>query len=137
MIAFAVSCAKSIKLDTNTFSSDLLRPQIEFGENLWAIKYENAIILQIGKIDTTDEQPPIQAAIIHIHEKEVVMDLISARQSNDTTIRIYQGNEYRVELHYIKRKDGETNDSIFEGAFVVSSGHLKSEYLVTGRTHHL
>jgi hypothetical protein len=58
-----------------------------FGTDLNLLKSENAILVQTGLIDTTDEQPPIPVAIVIIDNKEIILRLISHNEFENESNR--------------------------------------------------
>ena len=125
------SC-KSIHLEENNKTSELLHSQKEFGEDLDKLKYENKFILQIGYIDTTDEEPPIRTAIIKINEKDILMNFVESKTSNDSTVEVYANTDYKISLFYQKKEDDILHEIFYSGELVVETKGKKSEYSVKG-----
>lgn len=125
------SCSHSIKIDLARHSSELNHCEIAFGEDLTTLKYENAILLQTGLIDTTTEQAPISVAIVIIAKKEVILTLVNHHEVENETSRAYEREGYRLSLSY-KKEVIEHNETIFRGKFLIENKNLKSEYDVVG-----
>ena len=125
------SCSHSIKLDVARQSSELNHCENIFGADLRTLKTENAILLQTGVVDTTDEQAPIPIAIIIIDKKEIVLKLMSNHEVENTTSRTYEGEGYKLALNY-KREIQEHNETVFTGEFIIENNSQKSEYDIVG-----
>jgi|SRR5664279_4466635 len=130
------SCSHSIKIDLTRQSSELNQCEIIFGNDLNSLKLENAILLQTGAIDTTDEQVPIPVAIVIIDKKEIVLKLISHSENANETTRAYAGEGYTLNLNY-RKQISEQNETIFKGKFFIEYKSIKSEYDIEGTTCNL
>lgn len=126
-------CSQAIKIDIARQSSELIHCEITFGSDLTTLKQENAILLQTGIIDTTDEKAPISAAIVLIEKKEVVLKLVNHHEVENETSRTYEGEGYKLKLSY-KTEMSQNNETIFKGKFVIEKENLKSEYDIVGTT---
>jgi hypothetical protein len=124
-------CSQAIKIDIARQSSELIHCEIAFGSDLTTLKQENAILLQTGIIDTTDEQAPIAVAIVLIDRKEVVLKSVNHHEVENETSRTYEGEGYKLNLSY-KMDISQNNETIFKGKFVIEKGNLKSEYDIVG-----
>ena len=124
-------CSHSIKVDVARQSSDLNHCEYIFGSDLTKLKNENAILLQIGVVDTTDEQAPIPIAIIIIDKKEVILKLMSSQEVENNSSRTYEGEGYKLVLHY-KREIMENGEAVFTGDFLIENKSQQSEYKVVG-----
>ena len=129
-------CSHPIKIDITRQSSELNHCENIFGNDLNTLKLENAILLQTGAIDTTDEQAPIQVAIVIINKKEIVLKLISHSEIANETTRAYEGGGYTLNLNYSKQVS-EQNETIFKGTFFIEYEGIKSEYNIEGTTCNL
>ena len=130
------SCSHSIKIDITRQSSELNRCEFVFGADLNTLKQENAILLQTGVIDTTDEQVPIPVAIVIIDKKEIILKLVNNSEAERETSRTYEGGGYKLNLSY-KKEIAENNETIFKGKFFIQYKGLKTEYTVEGTTCNL
>lgn len=131
VIICLTGCSRSIKIDTANKSSDLNQCEILFGEDIKTLKYENTFLLQTGTIDTTDEHPPIPAAIIFIDKKEVILNLVKNQASDNQTNSIYEGGGYTINLSY-KKEMGEYYETIYSGQFTIENKEHASTYKVVG-----
>ena len=129
-------CSQAIKINIARQSSELIHCEITFGSDLTTLRQENAILLQTGIIDTTDEQAPISAAIVLIDKKEVVLKLANHSEVENETSRRYEGQGYKLNLSY-KTEMSQNNETIFKGKFVIKKENLKSEYDIVGTTCNL
>jgi hypothetical protein len=133
-ILFALtSCSHSIKIDIRRQTSELNHCENIFGNDLNSLKYENAILLQTGVVDTTDEQVPIPIAIIIVDKKEIVLKLTSRNEIANEITRAYEGEGYKLKLNYNKNIT-EHNETIFKGKFFIEYKSMKSEYEIEGTT---
>ena len=126
-----ISCSHSIKIDITRQSSDLNHCKYIFGPDLNTLKNENAILLQTGVIDTTDEAYPIPVAIVIIDKKEIILKLLNHSEESNDISESYEGDGYKLYLEYIKQKT-EHNESIFKGKFSIENKSSKSEYNIEG-----
>ena len=131
VLCLLTCCSHSIKVDVTRQSSELNHCEYIFGTDLNTLKFENAILLQTGVVDTTDEQPPIPVAIVIIDKKEVILKLLSQHGVENDTSRIYKGEGYTLDLTF-KKQIAEHNETIFNGKFVIEYKGLKSEYHIEG-----
>jgi hypothetical protein len=130
------SCSHSIKIDITRQSSELNHCENIFGNDLNTLKTENAILLQTGEIDTTDEKAPIQIAIVIIEKKEIILKLIHHIEVASATTREYVGEGYKLNLYYV-RQISEQNDTTFIGNFLIEFKSIRSRYDIEGTTCNL
>ena len=131
------SCnSHSIEIEIARQSSELNQCEYIFGEDLNTLKLENAILLQTGTIDTTDEQPPILVAIVLLNKKETILKLASHSEVGNETTETYEGEGYKLTLHYNKQIT-EHDETIFKGKLLIEFKNLKSEYKIEGTTCNL
>src|SRR5580698_2007338 len=140
-IAFIVaacicSCTNNPVIQKVKESSPLLHCEKVFADNSDAIDERNEIILQTGAIDTTDEHPPVRAAILTIDNKEVILNLKNQVHQKDTSIEIYIGGGYTLTISYKEQKN-ENGTSTFIGNFVLENNEYKKEYSIEGRNCNL
>ncbi len=125
------SCSHSIKIDITRKSSELNNCENVFGADLNTLKYENAILLQTGVIDTTDEQAPIPVAIVIIDKREIILKLTTNDEKSNGITQSYEGNGYKLYLEYFKLKT-DHNESFFKGKFSIENKESKSVYNIEG-----
>jgi hypothetical protein len=125
------SCSRSIKIDITRHSSDLNNCENIFGPDSNTLRYENAILLQTGVIDTKDEKTPVSVAIIVIDKKEIILKLIYHNEVGNETNEIYEGEGYKINLSY-KKEITEYNIPILKGKFLIANKDSKSEYDIVG-----
>ncbi|MGG9961188.1 hypothetical protein [Ferruginibacter sp. SUN106] len=136
ILCLLTGCSRAIEIDIARQSSDINHCEIIFGTDLNTLKYENAILLQTGFIDTTNEQAPIPIAIVIIAKKEIILKLIRSNEVGNETRRLYENEDYKLNLTYKKQVE-EHNEIIYKGNFSIENKGLKSEYNVTGCTCNL
>ncbi len=124
-------CVRAIEIDVANKSSDLTHCENLFGKDLKTLKYENTFLLQTGTIDTTDEHQPIPVAIVIVNKKEVILKLVSHRDTENENSSIYEGDGYKINLNYKKEVD-EYHQIIFKGHFTIERKEYKSEYDIVG-----
>ena len=125
------SCSQpEIPLDTIRETSVLLHCDKVYGTSAKKIEEENEIIIQTGKIDTTDEHPPINAAIIKVKSIEVVLNQLKTYKLKESIVEEYSGDNYVLTISYEEKGRG-----IFEGSCTITKGKLKSMYDIVGITN--
>ena len=134
-----VSCSaqndkQDIKLEVVRMTSDLLQCQVIYGYNEKSLYQENEILIQVGLIDTTTEQSPIKAAIVHINRKELVLDLKSETVEAAHTIQIYFDGNYTMTLNF-KKKDNYDGGDVYNCTCTLSTGKLSSRYELVGKVN--
>ncbi|HLK29257.1 MAG TPA: hypothetical protein VKT28_11820 [Puia sp.] len=112
-------------------TSELIHARLCYGNNAKKLYEENEILIQTGLIDTTDEQPPIDAAIIKIDNKEIILTKMKETKSGNLNIKEYAGEQYHLTITDSEKK--EDNETMYESDCIVTIGNLKSEYKLTGR----
>ena len=126
------SCTRQdISLQVVRETSELIHAKIYYGTSFKRLDEENEILIQTGLIDTTDEHPPIDVAIIHVNNKEIVLTRSKEIQSADLNTKEYRGEGYHLILTFSKSL--EDNITVYEGKCIISKGNLKSDYKIVGR----
>jgi len=130
---FSYSCSdNSFNVQVVRHSSELLKCDKIFADNLKAIEERNEILLQTGSIDTTDEQPPIKSAIVTIDKNEVALTLIKATTLNKEIIERYEGQGYTLTLTY-QNNISQSDKLMYNGKFVIENNKSKREFQVQGK----
>ncbi len=126
-----ISCKQQdIKLQVMRGTSELIHASICYGISSTKLYEENEILIQTGLIDTTDEQPPIHAAIIKVNNKEIVLTLIKDNNSENPDVKEYAGEQFHLTLKDSEKKEG--NKITYESDCVITNGNLKSDYRLIG-----
>jgi len=127
------SCSgNSFNVQVVRHSSELLKCDKIFANNLKAIEERNEILLQTGSIDTTDEQSPIKSAIVTIDKNEIALTLIKATTLNKETTERYQGKGYTLILTY-QNNSGQSGKLVYTGKFVIENSRFKKEFEIQGK----
>jgi hypothetical protein len=137
IILFILSgCAASndIQLEKVTETSDYLHCDKVFSNSRDSLVQLNQILIQTGTIDTADERS-FKAAIIHIRGKEIILDLVKARQSHSERHEQYAGKGYKLELNYEPKS--LANDTVYTGTCQIWNGKLHSDIKVEGIRNNL
>ncbi|HLY71698.1 MAG TPA: hypothetical protein VKR53_18320 [Puia sp.] len=136
VLGFVCSCSTSPNIQTVKHSSPLLHCEKIFADNTDAIDERNEILLQTGVIDTTDELPPIETAIINIDNEEIILTLKKSYTENGYSIEKYSGQNYDLTLTY--KRDQNNNGSVaYIGKFVIEINKHKTEFSIEGRNCNL
>jgi hypothetical protein len=107
-----------------------------FGEDIKAMEEKNAFILQTGKIDTTDEYPPEEIALISINKKVIKLQHIETITKEKEIVDAYSGGGYTLLLSNDKTANTK-NEQYAKAHLTVSKGKIKSEYNVFRRKGYL
>jgi hypothetical protein len=134
MVLVLSSCHHSIELDTIRETSNILNCRLIFGKDINSIKLENAVWLQTGQIDTTDEHAPIKSSIIVVNKKEFILTLIQASDVNNQITEEYAGQGYRLTLTYSKMEDDQSG---YKGILHIENGNQETDYHVEGMSCNL
>jgi len=126
------SCLHHTGLQVVRESSNLLKCEKIFADNLAAIDENNEILLQTGVVDTTDEHPPIRTAIIHIDDKEVFLIFERSGMKNAEISEVYKGGGYKLTLTY-EQGSSKYGRTIYNGKFLVEGTASVIEHEVAGR----
>lgn len=95
ILIFIFSCTnKKINIEIVRHSSDLLKCEKIFANNIKSIDELNKILLQTGTVDTTTEHAPIKTAVITIDKKEILLTLETSFKENNQATEIYKGSGY-------------------------------------------
>ena len=110
---------------------DIITCEKIFGEDLDALEERNEILLQTGRIDITDEQPPVKVAGIRIADQDMILNFLRTYAINERINEEYAGNGYKLTLTY-KESKTHYHTVLYTGKFVIETGKLRKEYTVTG-----
>jgi hypothetical protein len=98
-----------------------------FGEDIKAMEERNAFLLETGKIDTTDEHPPVKVALVSINKKMIQLYFVETFNKGKETVDAYYGAGYTMLLTYYKT--GTTTDNQYAKTHLtIRKGELRSEY---------
>ena len=130
---FNYSCSdNSFNVQVVRHSSELLKCDKIFADNLKAIEERNEILLQTGSIDTTNEQSPIKSAIVTIDKNEIALTLIKSITLNKETTERYEGKGYTLTLTY-QNNSSQSDKLVYNGKFVIENSKSKREFEVQGK----
>jgi hypothetical protein len=68
--------------------------------------------------------------------KKIILKLTSHNETENETTRLYEGEGYKLDLHYAKQIT-DHNETIFKGKFSIENKGLKTEYEVEGTSSNL
>lgn len=112
------SCEKAVKLNILRHLPHYFTNRALYGENEKAMQEKNAFILATGFIDTTDEIPPTEIALVSVNNRTIQLPLGYRIRNNDGVTEEYAAREFRIRL------------KMPSGSLLVSDGKKKSAYTV-------
>jgi hypothetical protein len=101
-----------------------------FGKSKKSLDQLNEMLLQTGKMDTSDESR-INVAVVYINISELVLNEISKIQVNDTTIEKYSGHGFSLTFIY-SIEDKNSEHYIYNAKAIISNSNIKSVYQLIG-----
>lgn len=134
ILILLVSCkTQDIKLEVVRKTSDLLHCHIIYGYDAKRLYEQNEILIQVGVIDTTTENPPIETAILNINRAEIVLSLKSDSVLGNRTIQKYSDGSYDLTLDYLTEKnEGYYGSYIYPGTCTITKDKKTSKYDIVG-----
>ena len=125
---------QEIPLQVVRQSSGLIHCYAVFGYSIKKLEEENEILIQLGTMDTADNQPTKALAVIKTRDSERTLYLVNSRGDRKgeipVTIEEYSGEGYRLVLSYSERP---VKGIDYDASCIISKGKLKSEYKLEGK----
>lgn len=118
LLTMFISCEKAVKLNIIRHLPHYFSNGALYGENLKQMQEKNAFILATGVVDTTDETPPTEIALISVNNKTIQLALEQRLRSKDHVTEDYRAGEFFIRLE------------MPSGALLVRDGKRQSAYTV-------
>ena len=128
------SCGqKDIVLDVVRHPPNYIKNEGLFGEDIKSMEEKNTFIVETGKIDTTDEVPPLEIALINVQKKTTQLELTARAIDGNSTIETYSGSGFVLTIiGETAKKTGTGNYA--KAKLTITKGKQRSDYRVYRKT---
>lgn len=129
-LAFLSCSAKRVPLGIVRNIPVYFQNNLLFGEDTKSMEETNAFILATGKIDTTDEHPPMEVAFVSFDNKLMQLNLTENTRKGEKISRTYTANGLTLVLTYTLYQEGAFNASLINAHIAASYKDRHSYYSV-------
>jgi len=124
---------REIPLTVVRQSSNLIHCDVIFASSVKKMEEENEIFIQLGTLDTNDEELPKQVAIVRINDQPVFLYNVKTEQHGKQLNQDYTGDGYTLTLSC---NETDEANAVYDCTCTIKKGSLKSEYRLKRMPNH-